>query len=85
MRTSGKAGYRVWKLAGGHGDHDISLPFNSFEELILFVFKVSEVFVSNPLYIVLTKGLIITITKIKSVFKYIKPFWFIVLIKVIFF
>ena len=26
VRTKGKAGYLVWKLAGGQGDQDINLP-----------------------------------------------------------
>ena len=26
VRTKGKAGYFVWKLAGGQGDQDINLP-----------------------------------------------------------
>ena len=38
VRTKGKAGYLVWKLAGGHGDHEISLPFGSLEEINFFVF-----------------------------------------------
>ena len=56
MRTSGKAGYRVWKFAGGQGDHDISLPLGSFEEMIFFVLLVLEVFVANPFSIVNTKN-----------------------------
>ena len=26
VRTNGKAGYLVWKLAGGQGDQEINLP-----------------------------------------------------------
>jgi len=26
VRTKGKAGYLVWKFAGGQGDQDINLP-----------------------------------------------------------
>ena len=55
VRTSGKAGYRVWKSAGGQGDHDMSLLFDSFLEIICFELSVSEVFVANPLPIVQTK------------------------------
>ena len=49
VRTKGKAGYLVWKSAGGQGDHDISLLFGSFLEIICFDLSVSEVFVANPL------------------------------------
>ena len=56
VRTRGKAGYRVWKFAGGQGDHDISLPFGSLEDMIFFVLLVSEVFAANPLSIGKTKN-----------------------------
>ena len=39
VRTKGKAGYRVWKLAGGQGDQDINLPWGSLEEVNFLVFK----------------------------------------------
>ena len=39
VRTKGKAGYFVWKLAGGQGDQDINLPWGSLEEATIFVFK----------------------------------------------
>ena len=29
VSTKGKAGYLVWKLAGGQGDQDINLPWGS--------------------------------------------------------
>ena len=48
MRTRGKAGYRVWKFAGGQGDHDMSLPLGSFEVIIFFALLVFCVFVANP-------------------------------------
>ena len=54
VRTSGKAGYRVLKFAGGQGDQDISLPLGSFREINFFSFIDSEVFVANPLYILIT-------------------------------
>ena len=38
VSTKGKAGYFVWKFAGGHGDHEISLPLGSLEEINFFVF-----------------------------------------------
>ena len=51
VRTKGKAGYLVWKLAGGQGDQDISLPVDSFDFKIS-VFWDSEVLGSNPLLII---------------------------------
>ena len=50
VRTKGKAGYLVWKLAGGQGDQDISLPWFALEFSIIFFFG-SGVFVANPLLI----------------------------------
>ena len=57
VRTRGKAGYRVLKLAGGQGDHAISLPFVSFEDRIFFVLLALEFFVANPFPIVQIKNL----------------------------
>ena len=51
VRTKGKAGYRVWKLAGGQGDQDINLPWGSLWETNFFVFKGLEVLSANPLLI----------------------------------
>ena len=51
VRTKGKAGYLVWKLAGGQGDQDISLPWVALEELSIIFFFGSGVFVANPLLI----------------------------------
>ena len=51
VRTKGKAGYRVWKLAGGQGDHDISLPLGSFTDEAIFDLLVLKTFVLNPLSI----------------------------------
>ena len=51
VRTKGKAGYRVWKLAGGQGDQDINLPWGSFEITFFFDFLVIKVSVANPLLI----------------------------------
>ena len=48
VSTRGKAGYRVWKFAGGQGDHDISLPLGPLVEILFFVLLESEVFVANP-------------------------------------
>ena len=68
VRTKGKAGYLVWKLAGGHGDQDINLPWDSLEEINFFDFKDLVVFSAKPLLIILTiKNLIITRIKKKSV------------------
>ena len=51
VRTKGKAGYRVWKLAGGQGDQDINLPWGSFGLTFFFVFLDIKVSVANPLLI----------------------------------
>ena len=55
VRTKGKAGYLVWKLAGGQGDHDINLPWGSFVEFKVFFFFGDNVSVANPLLISNTK------------------------------
>ena len=52
VRTNGKAGYLVWKLAGGHGDQDINLPWGSFEINLFFNFLDFELSVANPLLII---------------------------------
>ena len=52
VRTKGKAGYRVWKLAGGQGDQDINLPCCSVEITFLFDFLDIKLFVANPLLII---------------------------------
>ena len=49
VRTKGKAGYLVWKLAGGQGDQDINLPCGSFEITFLFDFLDIMFSVANPL------------------------------------
>ena len=51
VRTKGKAGYLVWKLAGGQGDQDINLPWGSFEITFFFDFLVIKFSVANPLLI----------------------------------
>ena len=51
VRTKGKAGYLVWKLAGGQGDQDINLPCGSLEINFFFAFLDTELFVANPLLI----------------------------------
>ena len=51
VRTKGKAGYLVWKFAGGHGDHDINLPWGSFEITFFFDFLDIKLSVANPLLI----------------------------------
>ena len=55
VRTKGKAGYLVWKLAGGHGDQDINLPWGSFVEFKVFFFFGADASVANPLLITKTK------------------------------
>ena len=52
VRTKGKAGYRVWKLAGGQGDQDINLPWGSKEGENFLGFKFLEVLSANPLLII---------------------------------
>ena len=51
VRTKGKAGYLVWKLAGGQGDQDINLPWGSFEITFFFNFLDIKLSVANPLLI----------------------------------
>ena len=51
VRTKGKAGYRIWKLAGGQGDQDINLPWGSFEIIVFFGFLDIRLSVANPLLI----------------------------------
>ena len=51
VRTKGKAGYLVWKLAGGQGDQDINLSCGSFVELKVFFLFGADVSVANPLLI----------------------------------
>ena len=51
VRTKGKAGYLVWKLAGGQGDQDINLPWVSFEITVFFDFLDIKLSVANPLLI----------------------------------
>ena len=50
VRTNGKAGYLVWKLAGGQGDQDINLPWGSFEITFFFDFLDIKLSVANPLF-----------------------------------
>ena len=51
VRTKGKAGYLVWKLAGGQGDQDINLPWASFEVAFFLDFFDIKLSVANPLLI----------------------------------
>ena len=55
VRTKGKAGYFVWKLAGGQGDQDINLPWGSFEINFFFDFLDIRLSVANPLLIIKNK------------------------------
>ena len=55
VRTKGKAGYLVWKLAGGQGDQDINLPWGSFEITFFFDFLDIKLSLANPLLIVQIK------------------------------
>ncbi len=52
VRTKGKAGYLVWKLAGGQGDQDINLPCGSFGITFFFDFLDIKLSVANPFVIV---------------------------------
>ena len=51
VRTKGKAGYLVWKLAGGQGDQDINLPWGSFEINLFIDFLDIKLSEANPLLI----------------------------------
>ena len=51
VRTNGNAGYRVWKLAGGQGDQDISLPFGPFEDIDFFGLEDTDESTEKPLLI----------------------------------
>ena len=51
VRTKGKAGYLVWKLAGGQGDQDINLPWGSSEITFFLDFLDIKLSVANPLLI----------------------------------
>ena len=55
VRTKGKAGYLVWKFAGGQGDQDINLPWGSFEINFFFDFLDIKLSVAKPLLIVQIK------------------------------
>ena len=55
VRTKGKAGYLVWKLAGGQGDQDINLPWGSLEITFFFDFLDIKLSVAKPLLIVQIK------------------------------
>ena len=55
VSAKGKAGYLVWKLAGGQGDQDINLPWGSFEIIFFFNFLDIRLSVANPLLIVQIK------------------------------
>ena len=67
VRTKGKAGYLVLKLAGGHGDQDINLPWGSLTIIFFFDFWDIELSVANPLLIVQIK-FILTKTYQKGVY-----------------
>lgn len=62
VSTKGKAGYLVLKLAGGHGDQDINLPWDSTGEVIFFGFCDIDLFVANPLLIININIVILTRT-----------------------
>ena len=51
VRTKGKAGYLVWKLAGGQGDQDINLPWGSFEITFFLDFSDKKLSLPKPLLI----------------------------------
>ena len=74
VRTKGKAGYLVWKLAGGQGDQDINLPWASFEITFFFEFLDVKLSVANPLLIVKIK-IILTRTYQKGVIFLVLFLW----------
>ena len=51
VRTKGKAGYLVWKLAGGQGDQDINLPWGSTEITFFLDFLDIKLSAAKPLLI----------------------------------
>ena len=55
VSTKGKAGYLVWKLAGGQGDQDINLPWGLFKITFFFDFLDIKLSVANPLLIIQIK------------------------------
>ena len=55
VRTKGKAGYLVWKLAGGQGDQDINLPWGSFVIIFFFDFLDIKLSAAKPLLIIQIK------------------------------
>ena len=67
VRTKGKAGYLVWKLAGGQGDQEINLPWGSFEITFFLNFLDVKLSVANPLLIIKIK-FILTRTYQKGVY-----------------
>ena len=52
VRTKGKAGYFVWKLAGGQGDQDINLPWGSLRLTFFLDFSFPSLSVANPLLMI---------------------------------
>ena len=67
VRTKGKAGYLVWKFAGGQGDHDINLPWGSFEIIFFLDFLDIKLSVANHLFIIKNE-IILTKTSPKGVY-----------------
>ena len=55
VRTKGKAGYLVWKSAGGQGDHDMSLPWGCLIDFDFFNFDAINFSFENPLFIIKNK------------------------------
>ena len=53
VSTKGKAGYLVWKLAGGQGDQDINLSLGKLDVVNFFDFKDLEILSAKPLLIVI--------------------------------
>ena len=56
VRTKGKAGYLVWKLAGGQGDQDINLLLDSFGKTFFLDFLDIRLSEANPLFIAQIKS-----------------------------
>ena len=81
MRTKGKAGYRVWKSAGGQGDHDMSLPWGCLIDFDFFIFEATKLSYENPLFINLIQNLILIKVAQNSVMRHELNFFYLGKIK----
>ena len=81
VRTKGKAGYLVWKSAGGQGDHDMSLPWSCLIDFDFFVFDATKLSVENPLFIIPFENFILIKIEQNSVMRHELNFFYLVKIK----